>query len=657
MDEQRVRELELELELRRRRQQQPYTHEAFTPPPNTLRAAAAGAAVGPSKTVSGILDFLNEGAARNAERQAATGFPAARGPKARSQEQRREAALTPKVDALRDMMAGGPAEGTATTVAEGMTGGLLFPGGPLANAASGGLGALVGDYGNKQDWNPLLTLGLSTLAGVGPAALLETGQAARGGSRFLAAGRAKDALARSSPEGLEEAKKFQQWAAKRGYFLLPSQSTAKATPGLLDLETSVFQSRSPAVQALREKVFGQYSRADSLARQTVDEMPGRVLPEEEAASQVVGAAEELRKGRRQVGNIAAKPFYEEGKAVLANPTQQASSDVRRALVDARTSTTSGDVRYGAAKLEAMLDELKKAKGREVTPADLRDVHERYTAWLDTPNEKGTILPDTAKQELRLLSERSVRKLAEDIAPALREGREVAARFKSDFDYDPFDAVTREGRTTATRTALAQLLRQPRIATELAEGVKAPQFEAATGKRVGETTLGANIEAPSNALKTAADAERRKAFRLMQGEENPQAPFFFASALAPDEAVRAELARAVTRLGGDGGRLGENLDLLTALGRPTSARGSNIDPTAISPIQTVQAAGAAGPLQVHQARASIVRAMINRMSDASVAKALSEPNAVAALEQIAGAKAMSPRAALAALMTAQGQMQE
>lgn len=623
------------------------THQpAPKPPANIPRSIAASAALGSSSAMAGVLDFINKGA--TSPRQSQVQHPML-APLALLSG-REPAPLTPKVQELKDELAGGDSNNFLANVAGVATGSLLFPGSAGLNFGSGIASGTAGEMLQGSGFWP--KLGGESAAGLMAAALLTKGKnTAQGLPGFLARGRLQNAVDQSAPDVLDEIGKLQELARVHKTFILPSQGTAKATPGLELLETEVLASKAGGVQPMREKVFGQVDDAARLSGQFIDEAPGRVLPQEEAAAGLVAAAKERNAALRGQGTTSAQQLYDAGNAVPTPIGPGELRDVRLGLQNTRASAPAGG--FVQQEIDWLLGRLDRAQleRRELTARDLTTIHDEFRARLDAPRADGSIVPSADKETLRRLSEANVRAAAEAVSPQLREARELAGAFKAQNEYDPFDLVTREGRTTATKPALSSVVKNPRIATELADGVTTPVFGEA-GERVGQVTQAANLEPARSGLKTGLDAERQNAFRRVDGKINPQAPASLINAIAPSPEAKGELAAALSRLGGDGERAGELLDVMEALSRPTVVRGVKVDTTGVSPLQAAQAGGLGGSLQVHQARAGIIRALVNRLSDTQVAAALSRPDFAEVMAKLPGARAMTPRAALAAVLSAQ-----
>jgi len=580
----------------------------------------------------------------------------ARGPRTRrSRGQQREAALLPPVQELRNLLAGGDADNFAGNVASAATGSLLFPGSVPLNLAAGTAGGAAGEATKGQSQGTQLAAVLA--ASLAAPYTLAKGQALmQGAPSFFARQRLEQAMQQSHPELLAEATKAQQQAARQGTFLLPSQTTARPTSGFEKLETEVMASKSGRVQPLREKVLRQVDDADRIARSFVGDAPGRLLPAEEAAAKVVGAAQDRASALRSQGTVAAEELFNAGNASRSVAAPEQLRDVKLGLINTSQSAPAGSfVQDGIEWLTQRIAKAELAAPKGLTARDLNQIHKDFLVYLDTPNVKGSIIPSTEKEVLRKVSEANVRQLAEQLAPQLREGREVVGQFKAANEYNPFDIVGKEGRMTTTRPALKTLVEHPRIAEELTEGVVVPKFDE-TGRRMGQQTLAANKEAAQDSLKSAFEVERQRAFERVAGKMNQQAPASLIGAIAPSQEAKEELVRVLSRLGGDAGRAGEQLDVLEALARPTAVRGMQVDTTGISPLQAGLASGLGGPLQTHQARAGIFRALYNRMSDAELARLLQRPDFAEVLAGVPGAKAMTPRAAMAAVLSTMGQQE-
>jgi len=135
------------------------------------RELAAAAVTGPARAVSGLGDLASFGVDKlKSEGGRATAFE-------QLMEKYKSLGLTPKVNALRDQLAGRPLEGDIPAViAQGATGGLLFPGGPVINAVAGGASAGASEAAGQAGLPPEAQIALGATAGLGSGGVLAAGK-------------------------------------------------------------------------------------------------------------------------------------------------------------------------------------------------------------------------------------------------------------------------------------------------------------------------------------------------------------------------------------------------------------------------------------------------------------------------------------------------
>lgn len=238
------------------------------------RELGAAAATGPARAISGIGDIAALGTDKLKELAGPRGRPTAFG---MLMDKYKDLNLTQKVNDLRDMLAGRPLEGDLpATIAQGAVGGLLFPGGPLINAATGGASAGVSEAAGQEGLPPEAQAILGLGAGLGTGGVLAAGK--RIAVPTLARTQVADAFKALTPrqrlmtalEGMEPTKMAWQ-AAPEG--------TALRTLGEKAAMVSTGKKIQAKLQAQRENTALQGDKAveesiEKLAGKHVELIPG-----------------------------------------------------------------------------------------------------------------------------------------------------------------------------------------------------------------------------------------------------------------------------------------------------------------------------------------------------------------------------------------------
>ena len=252
------------------------------------RELGAAAVTGPARAVSGLGDLVSFGVDKlKSEGGRATAFE-------QLMEKYKSLGLTPKINALRDQMAGRPLEGDIPgAIAQGATGGLLFPGGPVINAAAGGASAGVTEGAAQAGLPPEAQAVLGLGAGFGVGGALGTAQ--RVMAPTVAKSQIRDALKSLTPrqrlmaalEGADPEKMAWQ-AAPEG--------TALRTLG----EKAAMQSGGSKIQAkLQTQKESPALASDEAVQKTAEKLAGKhvtLTPGSEAESMVSAAAARIGGG-------------------------------------------------------------------------------------------------------------------------------------------------------------------------------------------------------------------------------------------------------------------------------------------------------------------------------------------------------------------------
>lgn len=270
-------ELELiaieEEERRRAGQRAPVPAAAAAAPiPNRLREFLAAAGTAPAKAAASIADLVGLGVEELKKRPVKTVTGAGSGSSLIwLMDQYKKLGLSPKVDELRDQLAGRKLEGDLpTAVTQGAVGGLLFPGGPLINAAAGGAGAGGAEVAAQAGAPPIVQAGAGLLAGLGTGGVLVGGKALltpRGPAKEL--GKALDSLTprqrlETALDGMDPAKMAWQ-AAPEGTNLRTLGEKAAMQPTGTKIQAKLQQQRDvptlqddPAVHGSIKQFAGQH---------------------------------------------------------------------------------------------------------------------------------------------------------------------------------------------------------------------------------------------------------------------------------------------------------------------------------------------------------------------------------------------------------------
>jgi hypothetical protein len=669
----RKRALELELELAQAQQAHgQMTHQGAPMDPEALtklRGAASAALTGPSSAVAGLADLATQGLTNRAQdainygrRVVNVGSRLVGGNAAQGDVQLSEPyKFSPPVQQLEDTLAGSsrqPGEYLRPAMSAA-TGSLLFPGGPVTNLASGGA-ASVADTG-------LASSGAgpkSRLAGSVLAAYLAA-KGVQGAGRFAAnrldtplggTGRIAYAVEQSDPVALVEAAKEQKRMASRGYQIFPGQGTQYETPALDRLQAEVVQSHGggKAAQALRQRATQQQHEAARIVKETVDQLPGVAAPPGRAASDLVYAAQKRLGAEGEASNAVTALDYESGKAAIRAVPEGILSKIREELKAAHQAAPAASSEASQlATLQRRYEQVIRASDGRPRPIDLWQLHKDFVASLDDPN---SFTANTLKGDLRKTSERVLMRAAEEASPQLEKARVTASILK---DRNPvrLDPLTKLGGAGDADAALQQVLQSPDPLAQIASGVPAWKNDLGQMRRVGTEVLGADLPAAQTGLKTAFEQARQKAYALgTGGKVSPQAALLFRNQVAGLPNQQGALANTLKALGADAPGIMTNLDDITSLSRPSLPTHAYPAGTDINAFQMTKAV-AGGPFAREASQTNLIRSLVNRMSNRSVAKVLNLPNSVEEMQRIAGAQAMEPRKLLSLILAGQVQAQQ
>ena len=669
----RKRALELELELAQAQQAHgQMTHQGAPTDPEALtklRGAASAALTGPSSAVAGLADLATQGLTNRAQdainygrRVVNVGSRLVGGNVAQGDVQLPEPyKFSPPVQQLEDTLAGSsrqPGEYLRPAMSAA-TGSLLFPGGPVTNLASGSA-ASVADTGLANSGaGPK-----SRLAGSVLAAYLAA-KGVQGAGRFAAnrldtplggTGRIAYAVEQSDPVALVEAAKEQKRMAARGYQIFPGQGTQYETPALDRLQAEVVQSHGggKAAQALRQRATQQQHEAARIVKETVDQLPGVAAPPGRAASDLVYAAQKRLGAEGEARNAVTALDYESGKAAIRAVPEDSLSKIREELKAAHQAAPAASSEASQlATLQRRYEQVIRASDGRPRPIDLWQLHKDFVASLDDPN---SFTANTLKGDLRKTSERVLMRAAEEASPQLEKARVTASILK---DRNPvrLDPLTKLGGAGDADAALQQVLQSPDPLAQIASGVPAWKNDLGQMRRVGTEVLGADLPAAQTGLKTAFEQARQKAYALgTGGKVSPQAALLFRNQVAGLPNQQGALANTLKALGADAPGIMTNLDDITSLSRPSLPTHAYPAGTDINAFQMTKAV-AGGPFAREASQTNLIRSLVNRMSNRSVAKVLNLPNSVEEMQRIAGAQAMEPRKLLSLILAGQVQAQQ
>jgi len=672
----RKRALELELELAQAQQAHgQMTHQGAPMDPEALtklRGAVSAALTGPSSAVAGLADLATQGLTNRAQdainygrRVVNVGSRLIGGNVAQGDVQLSEPyKFSPPVQQLEDTLAGSsrqPGEYLRPAMSAA-TGSLLFPGGPATNLASGGA-ASVADTGLANSGaGPK-----SRLAGSVLAAYLAA-KGVQGAGRFAAnrldtplggSGRIAYAVEQTDPGALAEAAKEQERMASRGYQIFPGQGTQYETPALDRLQAEVVQSHGggAAARALRQRATQQQHDAARIVKETVDNLPGYAGPREQVAASLAEAAQQRLGADKQSINRTTESLYEQGKANKApipiDDVVAAGNSLKEAF---KAAPAGSDAQAAIAQLHQRLKRVVQASGGQVTPNDLRQLHQDFRASLDNPAPGATFVPNANKGDLRELSEKALLGLAERYQPSFQQARELGAQLREGPSVR-MDPLSQMAAGSSPEGVLGTVLSNPSGLRQVAKGVTAPVWDPQTMRSLGTEVLGAAPEVAQAGLKTAFEQARQKAYSLgTGGKVSPQAALFFRNQVAglPDQ--QQALASTLKSLGADAPGVMTNLDDITSLSRPALPTHAYPAGTDINAFQMTKAV-AGGPFAREASTTNIIKSLVNRMSNRSVAKVLARPDSVAEMQRIAGAQALEPRKLLSLILAAQAQAQQ
>lgn len=580
--------------------------------------------------------------------------------------------VMPLLQALQTKLQGrNTEEEVPAAITEGMFSGPVAGPAMAAGAVSGGLTQWLLNAG-VPPW-VAIPAGVVTGGGTGAAA---SARSVRPG-QILAQGRVRRALEGSDPGALDEAGKTQQLASERGLFILPSQGTGRQAPGLEQLETEAMLSHAKGGADLKQRVFQQAGQARELADELVTASRGTPRPADEAAGALTTAARERLLADQQRINSITQNFYEEAAKNNAAIRKEDLEEVLSALQGARREVAGNrEVIAGIDDLLARLKNpaqekaakseklLRKLQGTEVQTSApvLRRVYQSFIESLDAINEKtgARAYSDNVAGRLRELANTHVRKLYEKAEPLYGRARTMQADMLRRGARNEFDPLVQLSKASGKPENVTGRLLQPGGGDTLQEITTGVQRWLPAAERSGldanqlTATAGASPQAARDALATALAQARDQAFKPSNlGATPPNAGAVLANAVAGTPAQQTSLGRAIAAVGGRSSEALKTTELLRALGRPTTVHGARVPGTEIAPIDPFRAVSPQ-PIQRTTAITKILGVMINKLSDADVIAYLNRPDSVQALQRLPGAKAMTPRMQLAALLAANAQ---
>lgn len=573
--------------------------------------------------------------------------------------------LSPKIDELRDALAGRKlGNETPTAAVEGLVGGW----GGVAPAIA--VNELI-----KRDVHPLVAMG----AGVAiPMAGAAGATAVRAGSvdprKVMAQGRIEHAVSGTDPAALMEAARTQSLAGREGLFLLPSQGSGRAMPGMAQLETQALMSSAKGAGPLRQQVFSQQDKADELARALVAQA-GRPAPVGEAATDLQRAAiKRLQADTDRQRSITNEYYTQAAKNKAPIESVEVKNLIRE--IDKRIASSRGNEQFveGATDLRnrlkgllkeptgdggaAVLGKLTGKKTPPVTAPELYNVMKSFADKIEAPDARGVAMySDNNAKELRKLAENTVRKLYETKEPLYGTARQLTAGMRVIDERGSFDQLTSMTKANSAENLISSVPRQADALQEISRGrtAWADKTKEGTGPMSPMTeTVGSDQKAVQKALATALEGARQRAFALGNtGQRNPSASAKFAKEVAGTSDQQEQLLRAINAAGGDTARAGELLELSRAVGRPTVVHGARVPVTDIQPIEGLRMAGG-HELARRAAVMRVAQAVVNRMSDGEVIRRLQQPNSAMQLAQMPQIKSATPREQLAVLLAITGQ---
>jgi hypothetical protein len=304
------------------------------------------------------------------------------------------------------------------------------------------------------------------------------------------------------------------------------------------------------------------------------------------------------------------------------------------------------------KAEADLQKAKDAV--QVHPAEVRARYQDIEHKLSERDAGGNpTYSDKAAGDIRKALDAVYRDQYEYTEPMYRVARELTRSRKENFartEFDPVEVLS-QGQGDP-RKYLSSILQRGDGLPQVARGQSVRQ---PTGQRQVE---GANPEAVRDALAKALDLRRQDAFRLSDtGEMLQHSPAKFVEGIAATAEQKKALANTLRSVGVNPKPLMDDLGVVEAAGRPTVVHGSRVPGTEVNPVDLARAT-IGGTLQAQQARMTIVRSLINRLSDAEVAKVLENPRSLDIIKQIPQKQAlrMTQRDLAVAVLAASGQFQ-
>jgi hypothetical protein len=643
-------ELEL-IAIRRRRlelEALPQVPPQETPliPTGVGRDILSAGAMGASKGMAGMFDLLHAGSRNMAlQRARETGEPAP--PETDS--------ISSYVDRLRDQLAGRPLEKSVpAAIAEGATGSLIYPGGPVTNAVAGGIGSGVTQTLLNREVSPGKAAGVGAGTSLGLAATMSLANP----RRILLVKRLRESLGGMNEDDLSETVRMQSRAAARGVPLFPSQASPGLAPGMQQLETEILRSKSPGAADVQQLGFKQAPLADQFAQETLRKtLPTRAdLSQEKVAENLQVAAlkrakadfeavnartEELYtqagKSEAVVDIVAMKPVLEQLNAVIKSPTTAAES--KKALRNLANQLVKESAQY---------------KG-QIPVQRLRTIYQDMESNLEKVNAVG--LPDYSDRAAGQIRKAingetptspALRNAYEEAEPLFGAARVLQSSGKEAAARGPFDPVVQlsKGRGSAEKYTEGMLGKAEAL-TDIASGAPAK----------GGVRLGSDKDAVRDALANSLETQRQKAFQLSNaGEMLQNSPAIFVRNLIGTDTKRRGLEGAMRSIGIDPKTFMADMEVLQAAGRPTVVHGSRVPSTGIDPADVARAT-IGGSLQQQQARMSMLRSWINRISDKQIAEILERPDSVAYIQKVAGASAMDPRQLVAVMLASKWQEQE
>ncbi len=538
-------------------------------------------------------------------------------------------ALTPKVDALADELAGKPvgrSKGRAAfegAIMAPLSGAKMaaLPSAALSGAAAGG----AGEWAREKDLPWWAQLGAGVVAG-GVAGTAANAFRMRP-SELASRGRLTESVKGVTEEELRKASKNLASAKEVGLDLMPSQGLDAGEAGLVKLQSALMDSKAGGSEEFLRKATQVPGRVRELVEQLKNR--GGQTPRDEAllADEIQKVAiGDVKSGSKAV-NEATKPLYQSIEAqkpmtasYAAYRLKQANDIIDEALLKYRSEAGTPEALEGARR--QLTKVLGSADKKPVTPEELHNALANIRRSLPEYDAMATSTANRARenvtQTLAYLQQH-----VDNLAPSLRSAREMQGELRSNLP-GKFDEMTR----------LAKRGGGPGSALDFAAGE--PEVVGAVGKaqaRLAQELLQHRVnKAAGKALDSTRPGE--SVHRSLRDLPEPELMFTGSADAA-----------------GEAGKLRQTLEALRMGDRPTgraTANDATFSPLGAQSTTREATRGAMG--QVDYALGTVGRMAASaglRISDAAAIKVLSQPDA---LDRLAYLKSLPPsRVTRAALL--------